>query len=61
MLPVERAQLIEDLFDSFNFQRKQEIEEIWKIEIEKRVKAYEQGKLAEKSMDEVFAEINKWK
>jgi len=57
--PVERAQLIEELFDSFNFERDIEIDEIWKEEIEKRVKAYEAGTLEEKSIEEVFSRINK--
>ena len=57
--PVERAQLIEELFDSFNFERDIDIDEIWKKEIEKRVQAYEAGELKEKSMEEIFLKINK--
>jgi putative addiction module component (TIGR02574 family) len=57
--PVERAQLIEELFASFNFERNIEIDEIWKEEIVKRVKAYEAGTLEEKSIEEVFSKINK--
>jgi putative addiction module component (TIGR02574 family) len=54
--PVQRAELIELLLASFDPQRS-EIDQLWAEEAERRVDAYDQGKLKASSADKVFRRI----
>lgn len=56
--PIDRAQLIEDVLSSFEFTSRKEIDEVWKIEAENRINAYDQGKLKTKSANDVLKKIN---
>jgi putative addiction module component (TIGR02574 family) len=59
--PVERAELIENLFFSFEFPSRKIIDELWAQEVEDRIDAFERGEIATISAEEVFAKIEKQK
>lgn len=59
--PIERAQLIEDLFETFSLNRKKEMDKIWADEAERRMKAHDEGKIDAIKSEDVFSDINKWK
>ncbi|MBS1253007.1 MAG: hypothetical protein MAG451_02052 [Anaerolineales bacterium] len=42
--PVERAELIEQLFASFDFPARDDVDSLWAIEVEERIDAHDQGK-----------------
>jgi len=57
--PVERAELIEGLLTSFEFQSRKNIDALWAQEAEDRIDAFERGELAAIPAKDVFAEIEK--
>jgi len=59
--PVERAELIENLFFSFEFPSRKIIDELWAQEVEDRIDAFERGEIATISAEEVFAKIEQQK
>ncbi len=59
--PIERAKLIEELLESFEFSKDGAIENLWAEESESRVTAFKDGKLKARPVKEVFNEINKLK
>ncbi len=58
LLPVERAELIEKLFQSFDRSASSAVDAVWAEEIESRIDAYESGKIQASSAEDVFARIN---
>jgi putative addiction module component (TIGR02574 family) len=57
MLPVdEKAMLVDRLLDSM-YPRREEIDELWQIEAERRVEEVRSGKVKTIPSDQVFAEI----
>lgn len=59
--PVERAELIENLFFSFEFPSRKVIDELWAHEVEDRIDAFDRGEITTISAEEVFAKIEKQK
>jgi putative addiction module component (TIGR02574 family) len=57
--PVERAELVENLLTSFEFQSRKRIDALWAEEAEKRIDAFERGEMATIPAKDVFAEIEK--
>ena len=57
--PVERAELVEDLLSSFEFQSRTAIDALWAQEAEDRIDAFERGEMSTIPAKEVFAEIEK--
>ena len=57
--PIERAELVERLMDSFMQAGSQEIKKAWAKEAEDRVQAYERGEVEVLSVHEVFERIQK--
>ena len=55
--PVDRAQLIEELFRSFDPHDSAAIDAKWAAEAEARIAAYEAGKIPAVPVDEAFARI----
>lgn len=55
--PIERAELIEFLLESFNDQQQKEIDEKWAKEAESRIDAYNAGKLEDMPISKVFEEL----
>ncbi len=58
LLPVERAELIEKLFQSFDRSVSSKIDAAWAEEVESRIDAYEYGEIKASSAEDVFARIN---
>jgi putative addiction module component (TIGR02574 family) len=57
--PVERAQLIEELFHSFDKAHDDVVDTRWAEEAEARLDAYEAGHISADSAETVFDRINK--
>ena len=58
LLPVERAELIEKLFQSFDRPTSSKVDEAWAEEVESRIDAYERGEIKASSAEDVLARIN---
>jgi putative addiction module component (TIGR02574 family) len=56
--PIERAELIQRLFQSFDFPEDNHIDTAWAKEIESRIEAYDKGLLTASSAEDVLARIN---
>ena len=57
--PVERAELVENLLSSFEFQSRKTIDALWAQEAEDRIDAFERGEMAAIPAKNVFADIEK--
>lgn len=57
--PVERAELVENLLSSFEFDSRKTIDALCAQEAENRIDAFERGEIAVIPAKEVFAEIEK--
>ena len=57
--PVDRADLIEQLFRSFDARADHRVDAAWMEEIESRIEAYDQGKIVASPAEEVLARINR--
>jgi len=57
--PVERAELVERLLTSFEFQSRKKIDALWAEEAEDRIDAFERGEMATTPARDVFGEIEK--
>ncbi len=57
--PVERAELVENLLSSFEFQSRKTIDALWAQEAEDRIDAFERGEMAAIPARDVFADIEK--
>ncbi|MFH1259460.1 MAG: addiction module protein [Elusimicrobiota bacterium] len=57
--PIERVELIENLFQSFEFADRAHIDALWAKEVEERIDAYEKGSLPSVSAKKVFKKIEK--
>jgi putative addiction module component (TIGR02574 family) len=55
--PLERAELIEQIFASFSFPSRQANDAEWAREAEDRIDAFDAGRLASTSAREIFARI----
>jgi len=55
---VERAQLIEDILESFEFGARDKIDMVWALEAEKRIDAYNEKRIKKISAKQVFKKIN---
>jgi putative addiction module component (TIGR02574 family) len=61
--PVERAELVESILSSFEFQSRKAIDMLWALEAEDRIDAYDRGEMAAIPAKDVFTEIEndgKW-
>ncbi len=57
--PVERAELIDKLFHSFDKGHDEQIDARWAVEAESRIDAFDAGQISSDSADAVFERINK--
>ena len=57
--PLERAELLESLLSSFEFQSRKAIDALWAQEAEDRLDAFERGEMAGIPARDVFDEIEK--
>jgi len=58
LLPVERAELIEKLFQSFDSAASNTFDAAWAEEFESRFEAYDRGEIKASLAEDVFARIN---
>ncbi len=56
--PIERAELIQRLFQSFDVSEDSHIDTAWTEEIEYRIEAYDKGLLTASPAEDVLARIN---
>ena len=59
LAPIERAELVENIFESFDYESKEEIDQLWIKEAEARINAYENGKIKAIPAKDVFDKIGK--
>ncbi len=59
LAPVDRAEIIERLFRSFDSSGDQGVDAAWSGEIESRIDAYDKGKLTASPAEEVLDRINR--
>jgi putative addiction module component (TIGR02574 family) len=59
LAPVERAELIEELFHSFDKARDDAVDTRWAKEAEARLDAHDTGHISSDSAEAVFKRINK--
>ena len=59
MSPLERAVLIEKLFQSFDRESPKAADQAWATEAESRIDAYEEGKISARPFDAVLHDLNK--
>lgn len=57
--PVERAELVESILSSFEFQSRKTIDALWAQEAEDRIDAFERGEMTAIPAKDVFTEIEK--
>jgi len=57
--PVERAELVENILSSFEFQSRSAIDTLWAQEAEDRIDAFERGEMSAIPAKDIFAEIEK--
>jgi putative addiction module component (TIGR02574 family) len=57
--PVERAELIDKLFHSFDKSPDERIDALWAVESESRIDAFDAGQISADSAEAVFERINK--
>ncbi|TAN37783.1 MAG: addiction module protein [Verrucomicrobia bacterium] len=57
--PVDRAELIERLFQSFDSSMDRHVDTVWAAEIESRIEGYDQGQIAASPAADVLARINR--
>lgn len=57
--PVERAELIDELFHSFDKSHDERIDALWAAESESRIDAFDTGQIDADSAEAVFERINK--
>ena len=57
--PVERAELVENLLTSFEFQSRKRMDALWAEEAEDRIDAFERGEMTAIPARDVFGEIEK--
>ena len=57
--PVDRAELIERLFLSFDDLPDRSVDNAWKAEAEARIDAYDAGRISSSSVSAVFERISK--
>ncbi|MBU0701878.1 addiction module protein [bacterium] len=59
LLPMERAELVEQLLSSFEFSSRNTIDSLWARKSEDRIDAYDRGDIKATPAKEVFARIDR--
>ena len=57
--PLEKAELVERILDTFLLPERKTIDEHWSAEAEDRIDAYDRGEVAARSVMDVFARIER--
>jgi len=56
--PVDKASVIDQLMASFDLSERQRIDDAWANEAERRIDAYDTGRISAKPVEAVMREIN---
>ncbi|HAO21493.1 MAG: hypothetical protein BWK80_05640 [Desulfobacteraceae bacterium IS3] len=56
--PVDKASVIDQLMAGFDLSERQRIDNAWANEAERRIDAYDTGRISAKPVEEVMREIN---
>ncbi len=59
LAPVDRAEIIERLFLSFDSSGDRSVDDAWSGEVETRIAAYDQGKISASRAEDVLERINR--
>jgi len=57
--PLEKAELVERILDTFVLPDRKAIDEHWAAEAEERIDAYDRGEVSARSIMDVFARIER--
>lgn len=57
LAPIERAEMLELILSSFNFNQRKKIDAVWKKEAEQRLASFKSGGLKAIPINEVFEKI----
>mgnify|MGYP000033724403 CR=1 FL=1 len=57
--PIERAELVEKILESFSHPQRQKTDSQWSFEVEERIDAYERGELKSESASAVFERLQR--
>ncbi len=57
--PMERAELVERILETFPFPERQAVDNLWAAEAEARIDAYERGEIPAVPAGEVFSRIQR--
>jgi len=56
--PVDKASIIDQLMASFDITERQRIDKAWAEEAERRIDAYDAGKISARPVEDVMRDIN---
>ncbi|MGE0087019.1 MAG: addiction module protein [Desulfococcaceae bacterium] len=56
--PLEKAAVIDRLMASFDISQRQRVDEAWAQEVERRIDAYDAGRIYARPAEDVMKEIN---
>ena len=59
--PRERAVLVDKILSSFNYPEQNKVDELWAMEAEERIDAYEKVHIGSTPAEKVFEEIDRLK
>lgn len=59
LTPIQRVEMVEQILMSFDFPARQEIDDLWAVEAENRIDAYDSGEIKATSVDDVFEKVNR--
>ncbi len=56
--PIDKASVIDQLMASFDISERRRIDEAWAYEAERRIDAYDNGRISARPVSDVMREIN---
>ena len=57
--PTDRAELVEQLLQSFDFPDREQVDALWAKEAEDRIDAYDKGQISSRPAKQVFDQIDR--
>ena len=58
LAPTDRAELVEQILQSFDFPDREQVDALWAKEAEDRIDAYDKGRISPRPANRVFDRIN---
>ena len=59
LAPTDRAELVEQLLESFDFPDRRQVDALWADEVEDRIDAYDKGRIASRPARQVFDQVDR--